>query len=683
MKRVFLMFFISILLVADTVELRDGRKISSPQVKIKGANIICGDTVIKRDDVKRIIVGELKEKKAKTGISSDVLEILKKAKEAAKKYPDAGGIVLLDDGKWKLKEDGTREYSYHFQGIILKDKEKSWATRSIWLEEDEEKAEVLFARVIKPDGRVISLPKDGVRLRKPKLGSVFFGKGKILTFTLPGVEKGDIVEYSYKEDIFRPWDPDIFDPDWYFGGNEPVIFSSIKIALPPDGNMYWKLLNREKAKEWNIDSTFTREGKIYTFTATDIPPYIEEPNMPPISDIIPKLSATNQKDWMHIFDWYADFQKKRMVITPEIQSLADSITKGAVREGDKIAKIYYWVQQHIRYISIKGAAASGVSGHSATETLHNGFGDCTDKSILFSTLLRAVGVKAYPIYISTNDAGSLVRDIPSFYGNHCITQVFFSNGKYIILDATGSNSRYPSFWGADCGVWAVNAQKKSIFFIPPPKPEDMKREYNYDIEVKNNGNIYVDFTSHYTGDYESGVRWNWKHVKQEEKRLKMEGMVKNVSPNAVLDTFFFVNLKDISKPLIMHIKYHIINFIQNAGNMKILYFPEISKRYKFNEISLRERRYPLVYESTEMITHHYKLKFLYPVKIDKLPDDMRYENPYASYGFHYKRIKDVITFNDTFQLRKRIIPDEQYGRYRELINTLKLAVKKPILLEVK
>jgi len=683
MKRVILMIFISFALLADTVELRDGRKIFSKEVKIQGTKVICADTTVQRKDVKRIIVGGFAEKKSKSHIGSDVKDILNKAQKAVKKYPNAGGIVLLDEGEWELKQAGIREYKYHFQGIILKDKEKKWATRSIWVEEDEEKAEILYARVIKPNGKVIFLPKSSVKLRKPKMGSVFFGKGKILTFTLSGVECGDIVEYAYKEDIFHPWDIKIFDPDWYFGGNEPVLYSSVKIKIPASQSFYYKLLNMKKAKKYTVDSLITNTTKIYTFTASDIPPYVEEPQMPPKSDIIPKLAATNQKNWDYIFTWYANFQKKRMVITPEIQSLADSITKGLNREQDKIAAIYYWVQQNIRYISIKGAASSGVSGHSATETLHNGFGDCTDKSILFSTLLRAVKVTAYPIYINTNDAGMLVKDIPSFYGNHCITEVFFKNGKHIILDATGSNSRYPSFWSADCGVWAVNAQRKELLFIKPPPPENMKREYNYNIKVKKDKSIYVNFTSHYVGDYESGIRWYWKHIKPDEKKLRMEAMVKDVSPNATLDTFFFENLKDISKPLIMHIMYHIQNFVQSAGDIKILYLPEISKRYRFKEISLEKRQYPLVYESPKMIVHHYGLEFSYPVKLDKIPENLRLAKSFAGYVSHYKRVKNTITFTDTFQLKQRIIPISTYSIYKNLINRMKTAVKKPILLEEK
>ncbi len=677
------MIFISFALLSDTVELRDGRKISSKQVKIQGTKVICGDTTIQRNDVKRIIVGSFKEKKTKIKVGSDVMEILNKAKKAVKKYPDAGGIILLDNGKWQLNPDGTRAYSYHFQGIILKDNEKRWATKSIWVEEDEEKAEVLFGRVIKKDGRTIPLSKDAIKLRKPRMGSVFFGKGKILTFTLPGVEKGDIVEYSYKEDIFNPWAPKIFDPDWYFGSNEPVIYSSIKITIPSDENLYFKLLNMDKAKKHSVDSTFHNRAKIYKFTAQDIPPYIREPNMPPVSDILPKLAATNQKDWKYIFNWYANFQKKRMVITPEIKSLVDSIIQDAKNEDEKVAKIYYWVQQNIRYISIKGGAASGVSGHTATETLHNGFGDCTDKSILFSTLLRAAGIMAYPIYINTNDAGTLVKKIPSFYGNHCITEVFFKNGEHIILDATGSNFRYPSFWKADYGVWAVSAQRDTIFFINPPKPEDMKREYNYNIRINKDGKISVDFISHYTGDYEARIRWYWRNIRPQEKNLRMEAMLKYTSPYAVLDTFWLENLMDISKPLIMHIKYHITNFIQNAGDIKILHLPEISNRYRFKEISLKERKYPLVYESTEMITHHYKLHFMYPIKIDKLPGNLQLKIPYVDYASHYKRTKNIITFDDTFQLKQRIIPRKEYGKYKHLINRLKLAVKKPILLEAK
>ncbi len=678
MKRFLLLFtLLSLPLLSHKVELYNGRVIGADSVWMKGDFIYTEDTVFTRDEVKSIIFGEGGLTAEQSSIPQDIQQILKERKDLIAKYSDFPGVIMLDKGVNRLHPDGTRTYEYHFRGLILKNSKRSWATFQQSFNPDLEKMKVEMARVIKPDGRVIPLDMSKVKITKPQQGKVFFGKGKIISFTIPGVEMGNIIEYKYKEDIFNPWDKNIFAFSWFFGGTEPVVNSDVKIIIPSNKNLYFKLKN---AKSAIIDSTITDSIKTYTFAMEKTTPPIEEPMMPATQKLLPSLHTSTFKSWDYIFKWYSDFQKKRMVVAPKIQRLTDSIVAGRKTKSEKTAALYHWVQRNIRYISIKGAAASGVSGHKASQTLENGYGDCTDKAILFSTLLKAEGIEAYPVYLHTHPSPGIVKEIPSFWGNHAIVEIFPEKGEPYILDPVSEYSRYPSFVQMDHGVYAICAQKSRIDFIKVPPPERNRRNYNYKIAVNADGSGRVTFQSDYTGSYESGIRAYWERLNSEEKKKQFQQMAKQTSPTAELIDCSLTNLTEISKPLVMKIEYKISDLLEKAGDLYLLKLPEIADRYLRGELSLSSRKYDLVYDTSEEIVHIFKIVLPENMEILSTSESFQIQRSKGSYRAGYEEEGDTLIFRDDWKRKGRIIPKEEYSEYKSLCNEVIEYAKKPIIL---
>ncbi len=666
---------------AHRVELFDGRVIKTQKIQLKNGAYILDDTVVSRLDVKKIVFEG--GKKAYLPVKyrlEDPEKVIEKAKAARKLYPDASGIVLLDQGFYSMEPDSTQYNRYHFQGLILKDDARDWANVRIYIYEDMLRARLLAARCIKPDGRVIYLNPEDVKITKPKSGLEFFGKSKVMSFTIPGAEVGDIVEYVYEYHIFNPWDKKVFSERWFFGGKKPVLHSEVTFKLPEKEFFKYLIRNTDSGRV-KYSEKILGPYRLYTFSMDTVDPVVDEPSMPPLSDVIPMVAITNQRSWDYLYNWYANFQKKRMVITPEIKALADSIVRGASGLDDSIARIYYWVQQNIRYISIKGGASSGVSGHPASETLKKGYGDCTDKSILFSTLLRAVGVMGYPVYIETNDAGTFLVDIPSFQGNHAITEIVTRDGRDFYLDATGSTSRYPYFWSADHGVWALNAQLKKISFIKVPPPEDNWRKYTYRLKIKPDGTTRVEFLGEYTGDFEAGVRWYWQFVKEDERENRMEEMIQMTAPGSKLISYELGPLYDLSKQFYLKIVFEIPGYLKNIGDLYLLELPDLKNRYRFPEISVKKRHYDIVYRTSYRVSHDFYIEFE-GLKLKYLPDSIAINDPHFSYIAYYKKADTgQIEYHDSFRRWDRIIPFEDYDVYKKDILTLLNHMRKPVIFE--
>jgi hypothetical protein len=677
-KFLLVLFFLSQSLFPHRIELNNGKTFSSDSIWMRNDSIYTTHKVFLRSAVKSIIFGEGGLEKGKEELPQDIKKILEDREKIIREYSDFDGVVMLDKGINKLFRDGTRKYEYHFRGLILKDSKRSWANFQQQFDQQREKIKIDLVRVIKGDGRTIPLDMNKVTITKPKAEGMFFDKDKVIAFSIPEVEVGDIVEYKYTEEIFNPWDKNIFTMGWFFGGSEPVIESSIKIIVPSNIYLGFKIKNDKNVK---IDSSFTDLTKEYVFKKHNTLPPIEEPLMPVTEELVPFLNVSNQKDWHYIFNWYADFQKSRMEITDRIQKIADSLTEGLTTEEEKTAALYHWIQRNIRYISIKGAVASGVSGHSASQTLENGYGDCTDKAILFSTLLKASGIEAYPVYLHTYPAPELTREIPSFWGNHAIVEVFPKEGKPYFLDPVSEYHRYPSFATMDHGMDAICAQKIRIDYIEVPPPEKNRRNYQYTIEIDKNGGALVTFQSNYTGSYEAGVRANWERLTPEEKKKQFEKMAKRVSPLAELIDYNLINLTDISKPLEMTIKYEVPDFLKKQGKLYLLKLPELEERYTRDELSLSTRNYDLIYETSEEITHTFKLSLPREMKILSIPEQFSRKSKSAEYIASYTQKEDTLIFNDDWKRKNRKIEISEYKDYKALCNEILNYVKRPVILK--
>ncbi|MBN1693769.1 DUF3857 domain-containing protein [candidate division WOR-3 bacterium] len=678
MKRLFLLvFFLSQSLFSHRIELNNGEIINSDSIRMKNDSIYIKDTVLLRTDVKSITFGEGGLEKGKGELPKDIKGILEDRVKLMLEYADFDGVVMLDKGINKLFSDGTRKYEYHFRGLVLKDSKRSWASFQRQFDQEREKMKIDMARVIKVDGRIIPLDMSKVTITKPKAEGMFFDKDKVIAFSIPDVEVGDIIEYKYTEEIFNPWDKKIFTLGWFFGGSEPVIESSVEIIVPSNSYFNFTIKNGTGV---SINSTSTDSTKEYLFKKDITLPPVEEPLMPVTEELVPVLRISNQKNWNYIFNWYADFQKKRMDVTGEIQHIADSLTKGLTTHEEKTASLYHWIQRNIRYISIKGAASSGVSGHSASETLENGYGDCTDKAILFSTLLKAVNIEAYPVYLHTYPGPELIQEIPSFWGNHAIVEIFPKEGKPYFLDPVSQYFRYPSFATMDHGTDVICAQKSRIDFIEVPLPAENKRDYTYLIEVTAYDSAFVTFQSSYSGSYEAGIRAYWERLTEEEKKKQFEQMAKRVSSNARLIDYNLENLTDIAKPLKMTIIYEVPKLLKKQGELYLLKLPELEERYTKNELSLSTRNYDLIYDTSEEIIHTFKILLPEEIKILSLPEKFTRKEKNAEYTASYMEKGDTLIFKDDWIRKDKKIEVSEYNNYKELCNEVLNYAKRPVIM---
>jgi hypothetical protein len=96
--------------------------------------------------------------------------------------------------------------------------------------------------------------------------------------------------------------------------------------------------------------------------------------------------------------------------SPEVRAKAEELTKGLNSDLDKTEALYDFVAKNFRYVSLS-LGVGRYQPHSASDVLHDQYGDCKDKHTLLASLLEAEGLHADSVLI--NSSRKLDPDVPS------------------------------------------------------------------------------------------------------------------------------------------------------------------------------------------------------------------------------------------------------------------------------
>lgn len=594
------------------------------------------------------------------------------------RFLNAGGLIILDEGTDILHSDSTRSYQYHFIGKILKPDNLDWGESSLYFEEGRSRVKILGARNIKPDGTVHLLESNNVKIVVPVEGLVHMGREKYLAFSLPDVQVGDIIEYVYKREEYNPYDKSIFEPSFHFQSSEPVVISRFVVEIP-DGLELNHYSRNIPGPFYEKSVSTIGDAKRYIWELRNVQPLVEEDYMPGYIDVAPGIYTTLFKNWDYLYDWESSMTLRRMEVTPEIEQMVQKLTNHKEQIEDKIAALYHWIQRNIRYVSIKGGIATGMCGHAAGITLENKFGDCIDKSTLFSTMLKVIGVEAYPVGLLTNDDGSPPWNIPNIYCNHAITEVHLGDSTFY-LDPTSSDHRFPYFNGNDHGTLVINSILREIHQTPIPPPSANMRKYIINVKLEENGEAFVEYKSNYTGDWEAWIRGFWAGIPEAEWEDQINNMISEDYPSTELIEYAIENPDDLDKQFGLSWKYKIDELPFFAKDLVIFRIPDL-RRYTFDEVTYQDRNFDIVYETSYCVSHSAEVKIPQGFTVKYIPSKVSLNSPYGSYFAEYRVKNNTIFFDDSYERTKRIVPVNDYENYKDFLNKITEYSRNRIILQ--
>ena len=266
----------------------------------------------------------------------------------------------------------------------------------------------------------------------------------------------------------------------------PVALRRVIVEMPVDKMVDYRVIGATAGSGAQLrQSASSRNGRnVLRFEATAMPAALGESYVPFDVHQYRWLQFSDFRDWADVNAWALDLfsaQTAAGVLEAPLRAARAAKTK-----EEAVAKVLEFVQNDIRYLSV----SMGENSHRPfppAQVLERRYGDCKDKSLLAVTILRALGIEAYPVLVASYTTVGLDNMLPSpTLFDHAIVRVKV-NGKEYYLDPT-RNGQYGSLdrMGQTHGgrqVLVIKPDTTALTTIPQPSGDAIKGKRIERIEV--------------------------------------------------------------------------------------------------------------------------------------------------------------------------------------------------------
>ena len=368
----------------------------------------------------------------------------------------------------------------------------------------------------------------------------FYDDIKELTFTFPGVAEGTIIELNTVHKIHEPR----LINSVYLNSFIPIREFELLIESDMDIDLETIKINFPDNK-YNIEQVQSKKTNIHKCSIKNLEKIIPEDFEPDysyfISHIIPVIRSYNSdgktidilSNTKSLYNWYEDFiaDFKLQEEDSEIKQIVDTILIECTTEFEKVEKLYYWVQNNIKYIAFE-YGMGGFIPRDPKLTLKNRYGDCKDKTALLFKMLKSAGIKSYFTWIGTYDIPYTYEEVSSpLTDNHMII-TYINDGKYYFLDGTGSylNIEYPNVFiqGKEALV-AIDSNNFEIKKVPIINSEKNKIKDIIELEIENDV-LSGSGSCAFTGYHKQDLQYGFFRKDEDEQRKIIERNLEKGNP---------------------------------------------------------------------------------------------------------------------------------------------------------
>ena len=275
--------------------------------------------------------------------------------------------------------------------------------------------------------------------RETDLDEAMLNGEKSAILVLDDVRVGDVIDYAYS-----------------IKGDNPVFSSHFSAAVPvameqPADQLLTRLLWPRQKGLYSIghgcsvqpQTVVGKDTIECTWDFQDVPAVPVEDSLPDWFDPEHWVQLSDSKTWAQVNQWALKLFESSSVsdFSPEL-SAKIAEWKQIPNHEQRITAVLQFVQDEVRYFGIEIGVGS-VKPADPSTVFSRRFGDCKDKSLLFVTILRAMGIEAYPVLVNSTVGRDIMNWQPSPGAfDHCIAQVL-CDGQVYWLDPTMNYQRGP------------------------------------------------------------------------------------------------------------------------------------------------------------------------------------------------------------------------------------------------
>jgi len=610
-----------------------------------------------------------------------------------KEYPHAHVVLARENESISYSHSGeSRSEDEIFLTILDDQGKREQAVQSFHVNRSYSKLDISLVEIIKAGGKRISIDiatnsKEDTSSRNTRM-NIYNPNQKVIRVYIPGLEIGDTIHYQTVRERFKPIIPNhtygMVLGQYFF----PVHSYHFTLTGPADMPMHHLVKDK-------IDGCVSYEettGKGLTsrkWIFSQVPPVVPEPSMPPISQVAMRLLFSSLDSWEAISRWYFELVEPKLQPTPEMVTMVKELTANLITPEDKMAAIFYFVAQQIRYMGItEESNRPGFEPHQVGLTFSRRHGVCRDKAALLASMLRLADIQANPVLISVGD--KLDQEIPLPYFNHAITMVNDDQGRPIqFMDPTSETSRqfFPDY-ERDASYLIANREGSTLQVTPPVAPKSNQFSLVINDHLNSDNSLRGRITASCRGFADTVMRSLLMRRSREEQKDFLEQLLLRRRPGIKVSNLSWSNPADRTTLFTFSCTFNLPNAIRWIGAQQGVFLPlssmdnpGILDRWILSKADMTSRKYPikLGYTYNTVVKEHLSgIKFL---KTISFPARTNTDNNLFTYQTTYTlENPDQLIIKNLFSLKKLEISATDYHQLTLLQHNRESEVLLPIVI---
>jgi len=617
------------------------------------------------------------------GFGQEKIEDIVKSAPSRGKYPDSSAVVVRAAQTFTLDKNGNREEEYFrvLEIFTLTGREK-FSDLRIPYDKNEDKIEILLAKTYKGDGTSIDVEQKAINdVTPPELAEADLYANilhRVLSFS--AVDPGSVLAVHYRKEKEKAGN---VEGVALFQFDEPLVRKELKVIIPKDKILKSKI----KGLQAELREEMAGEQKIYSLLADNSPQIKPEEFMPPLEELASRAVFSTFPDWREAVRVFSDSFFKAANPSAEVKTFTEKIIKGASAEIDKIKNIFFFVARDVRSVRF-ALGEGGFEVHAAGMVLKNRYGDWKDKSGLLAAMLKAAGIKAYPVLVHSR-AIPPEEDVPTLkqFDALLVAVPRGGNNGYLFLDPFADDSLF-GYFREGRGSRGLAVKPDGVEFIPVrclPEAESVLRN-DIAAEIGKDGAIKGKICSELSGLFDQRGRQLLKDMTAKELDVFFKESVNKIGEDGKTLKNQLSNAKDLTQKVKISQEFSAQNYAIFQGSIMLIQIPQVP--YAFSEIpspSLPKRKYPVRLPGEADIHSSVVLKVPPEFKPLYLPEAFSFEKEYGAFSFSaaYDPAQSSVVVKKALVFRKKEIAVEQYEEFKKIMDSYGITKNNLILLEKK
>ncbi|MFN4145557.1 MAG: DUF3857 domain-containing protein [Runella sp.] len=574
--------------------------------------------------------------------------------------------------------------------IFLDERASVWADDRIYFSDAFQEIKDLQAISYIPEkAGYRKIPVTNIKTERPSPGGgIFFDDMQVKKFTFPSAQKGGIGTVTYREILKNPY----MLSGFLFGNYVPIVQSSFSVTFPASVKVSYKTYGEMKGITFQQS---TQNGlTTYRWSAQNLKALSLETESPSLRYYAPQVflfvenyTVNSQKtevlgNVQKLFNYYKSLVKDlNKTPSPLLQTLADSLTRGK-SDLEKIRSVYYWVQDHIKYIAFE-EGLGGFVPRQAADVCQKRYGDCKDMASLTTALLRLAGVPAYLVWIGTRDIPYRYEENPSMsVDNHMIAAVKY-NGQWKFLDATDDR--------IDFGLPTSHIQGKEALIMTSDDSYDIavvpvveaQQNYKRDSITLSIENKTLQGKGHLSieGLWKTSVKSNLQYKSEAQREEYYKGILSRGSNKSAVVSKKIIGLNERDVPLLIEYDFRVPDYVQEAGG-EIFINPHLMRPWADKRMEAT-RKNDWKHEFTH--THQTTVVLQIPIgyELSHLPSDTSFAHKDFEFKIRYEQKNGQIIVRSEHTLRTLLVKKSSFTDWNKMVDTLNDAYSEVVSLKKK